>query len=493
MLNYFFDNYISYLNNWIILCLIICPLLVIFFFFFLDTYNEFLIKKISLIFSSFFLILSFSLLLFTNNEFIFRYNFLYKICWFLNYNISYIFGLDTISLLFISLTSFLTFICILISWNNIKFYLKFYIICLFLIEWSLFNVFIHSDLLFFYISFESVLIPMFCFIGIWGSRSRKTHALYLLILYTMFGSIFFSIAIIYIYLYNGSFEYFYLLSNLSFENNNIKYFIWIAFFFAFAIKIPMVPFHTWLPEAHVEAPTAGSVISAGILSKMGGYAMIRFIIPLFHDINSFFIPLIQLLCIIAIIYISLITIVQIDLKKIIAYSSIAHMSYVVLGIFSLNIYGKIASILIMISHGLISSGLSISTGYLYDRYGTRLLYNYSNLANFMPIFAIFFFFFTLANIGFPGSNSFIGEFLVLLSIFDNNIIACLIIAIFGLLYTTIYCFWLYNRLFFGNLKELKILRYTDLNKREIFILSLLLSVIIITGLFPEIIIQYLDG
>lgn len=493
MLNFFLDNYTNYLNNWIILCLIISPLLVIFFILFTDASNEKVIKKISLISSGIIFILSFSLLLFTNNEYLFQYNCLYKITWFLNYNISYIFGIDTISLLFILLTSFSTFICILISWNNIKFYLKFYIICLFLIEWSLFNVSIHSDLLFFYISFESVLIPMFCSIGIWGSRSRKTHALYLLILYTMFGSIFFSIAIIYIFYYNGSFEYFHLLSNLSFENNNIKYFIWIAFFFAFAIKIPMVPFHTRLPEAHVEAPTAGSVISAGILLKMGGYAMIRYLIPLFYDINSFFIPLIELLCIIAITYISLITITQIDLKKIIAYSSIAHMSYVVLGIFSSNIYGKIASILIMISHGLISSGSSICTGYLYDRYGTRLLYNYSNLSNFMPIFAIFFFFSTLANTGFPGSNSFIGEFLVLSSIFNNNIIVCLIIAIFGLLYTTIYCFWLYNRLFFGNFKGVIIFRYTDLNKREIFVLLILLILILFTGIFPELIIQYLNG
>lgn len=491
MFNYLFENYTMFLNNWVILSLVLIPLLIICLLFFFDTSNEKLIKNFSLVCSSLLFILSFTLLLFTNNEFIFQYNFLYKINWFLNYNISFIFGIDAISLSFILLTSFSTFISILISWNNIKFYVKFYIICLFLIEWSLFNVFIHLDLLFFYISFESVLIPMFCFIGIWGSRLRKTHALYLFILYTMFGSIFFLIAITYIYLYNGSFEYFYLSSNLSFENNIVKYYIWIAFFLAFAIKIPMVPFHTRLPEAHVEAPTAGSVILAGISSKMGGYAMIRSSIPLFHDINSFFVPLIQLLSIIAIIYISLITIVQIDLKKIIAYSSIAHMSYVILGLFSLNIHGKIASILIMISHGLISSGLSICIGYLYDRYGTRLLYNYTNLANFMPIFAIFFFFFILANTGSPGFSSFIGEFLVFSSIFDNNIIVILIITIFGLLYTTIYCFWSYNRLFFGNFKGLIIFRYTDINKREIFILSILAILITVIGFYPQVIIKLL--
>ena len=351
---------------------------------------------------------------------------------------------------------------------------------MFIIEFLLINVFITLDLLFFYIFFESVLIPMFILIGIWGSRVEKIYAAFQFFLYTLFGSVLMLLAILTIYYHVGSINYNIILYNTFSESRQL--FLWLAFFLSFAIKTPMIPFHIWLPKAHVEAPTTGSVLLAGILLKMGTYGFLRFNISLFPYASKYFTPLVFLLSIIAILYTSLTTIRQIDLKRIIAYSSIGHMNFVLIGLFSNNIQGIEGSIILMLSHGLVSSALFLMIGLLYERYSTRILLYYKGLINIMPIFGIFFFIFILANISFPGTSSFVGEFLIFLGIFKYNIFVGFLSG-FSMILGAIYSIWLFNRIMFYNLSE-KIKYYCDLTRREIFYLIPLCLVIFIMGLFP---------
>ncbi len=399
-------------------------------------------------------------------------------------NLIYYIGIDGVSIFFIILSIFLLPLCLLCSWTTITYHIKEFYILLYIIIFLLIQVFTVIDICLFYIFFESILIPMFLIIGIWGSRERKVHAGYQFFLYTVIGSILMLLAIIYIYIKVGSTNLYVLLDN----NNNTfeiieKKLLWFAFFISFAVKTPLIPVHIWLPEAHVEAPTAGSVLLAGILLKMGTYGFLRFLIPLFPDILLYFQPFVCLLCIIGIIYTACTTIRQVDLKKIIAYSSISHMSFVILGLISNNIYGIEGSVFLMISHGLVSSALFMCVGLLYERYHTRIILYYGSLVYGMPVFSIYLLLFILANMSLPGTSSFIGEFLILLSLYKISFII-LFLAASGVILGAIYSIWLYNRVIFGVIKINNIKIFSDLNVKENYLMFFLFSNILYLGIYP---------
>jgi len=372
-------------------------------------------------------------------------------------------------------------ICILVSWESVQFAIKDYLICFLLLEFILIQVFSVLDLLLFYIYFESVLIPMFLIIGIWGSRIRKIRAAFQFFLYTLVGSLLMLVALLFIYLEVGSTDM-QILWHVNFTEIR-QLFLWLAFFSSFAIKIPMIPFHIWLPEAHAEAPTAGSVILAGVLLKLGGYGFLRFTLPMFPIASVYFSPLVYTLSLIATIYASLTTLRQIDLKKIIAYSSVSHMGFVTIGIFSFNIQGVEGSVLLMLSHGLVSSALFLSIGVLYDRYKTRIIKYYSGLTQVMPIFTSFFLFFSFCNLGFPGTSSFIGELLILVSAY--KISSCLTFLVsLSMILAAAYSIWLFNRISFGTLKVHYISLFQDISRREFFIFAPLVVLILCMGIYP---------
>ena len=409
--------------------------------------------------------------------------------------VSYTIGIDAISLLFIILTTLLFPLCFLLNWESVKYRFKDFAILLFLLEFFLINVFSCLDLFFFYIFFESVLIPMFFIIGIWGSRQRKIHAVYQFFLYTFFGSVFMLISIIIIYLHIGTTSI-YFIKNFYFSENR-QLIIWLGLFLGFSIKVPMIPFHIWLPEAHVEAPTTGSILLAGILLKLGTYGFIRFLIPLFPYALKFFTPFIFVICLISIIYGSFSTIRQIDLKKIIAYSSIVHMNFCIIGLFTNNIEGLFGSFFLMISHGIVSGALFFCIGILYDRYHTRIFYYYGGLVQVMPIFSVIFLIFILSNMGFPGTSGFVGEILILIAIFSVNFKVALLIST-SMVFSAIYSLWLYNRVIFGRIKgfffyknlfffKSRLSKFSDITKREFMIALPLLLFNFILGIYPNII------
>lgn len=406
-----------------------------------------------------------------------------------SWNLIYSIGIDGISLFFLLLTTFLVMICILISWNSIKFFIKEYIICFLFLEFCLIQVFCVLDVFLFYIFFESVLLPMFLIIGIWGSRERKIRAAIQFFLYTLIGSFFMLTALIFIYSTVGTTDLL-ILWFINFSETT-QLILWFGFFLSFAVKIPMLPFHIWLPEAHAEAPTAGSVILAGVLLKLGGYGFIRFSLPLFPFANVYFSPLIFLLSLLAIFYGSLTTLRQIDLKKIIAYSSISHMGFVTLGIFSLNSNGIEGSIILMLSHGIVSSALFFCVGILYDRYKSRILKYYSGLVQVMPIFVIFFMFFSFSNISFPGTSSFIGELLILNSLINISLNLTILSSI-GIVLSASYAIWLTNRISFNNLKIFYFIYFQDVSRREFFILLTFGIIIIWIGLYPKIFLEEIN-
>jgi proton-translocating NADH-quinone oxidoreductase chain M len=396
------------------------------------------------------------------------------------FNLCLTFGLDGISLFFFVLTSFLIFICVLFTWESL--FLKEHLINLLILELLLLLVFSTLDLLLFYIFFEAILIPMFLIIGVLGSRARKIRAAYMLFFYTLFGSLLMLVGLLYIYSTTGTLNLEYLMAyNFSLLEQKL---LWLSFFISFASKIPMFPFHIWLPEAHVEAPTVGSVLLAGILLKLGVYGFIRFSLLLFPQASLYFSPLVYFLCIIGLLYASFTAIRQTDIKRIIAYSSIAHMNLVVLGIFSFTIIGLEGSIIQSVNHGFVSGGLFLLVGILYDRYHSRLLYYYSGLVHVMPIYSFFLLIFTFANIAVPGTSSFVGEFMLLVGVYKNNFICCFLSSL-GVIICGIYSLWLYNRLIFGNLKIAYTLHFKDLNFREFVILVIMLLPILILGIYPS--------
>jgi proton-translocating NADH-quinone oxidoreductase chain M len=392
-------------------------------------------------------------------------------------------GVDGISIFFIILTTFLIPICLLASWQSIQKNVVFYVVLFLILESFLILVFSILDVLLFYVSFESVLIPMFLIIGIWGSRERKIKAGYYFFLYTLFGSVFMLLGIMYMYSATTSTTYFNLLN--TFFDLETQKLLFIAFFIAFAAKIPMFPMHIWLPEAHVEAPTAGSVLLAGILLKLGGYGFLRFSIAMFPEASKYFAPFVLTLSVLGILYASLTTLRQIDLKRIIAYSSVAHMNMVMVGLFSDNLQGVEGAIFLMLGHGIVSSALFLIVGVLYDRHHTRLLMYYGGVTQIMPVFSIFFLAFTLGNIALPGTSNFVGEFLVLAGIIQQSFTLTFFSAL-SMVLGAAYSLWLYNRVAFGELKIQYIKEYIDVTRREFYILTPLLFLMIFLGIYPEI-------
>ena len=396
---------------------------------------------------------------------------------FINYKV----GIDGISILFIILTTFISPLCVVSVNNTIKNRLKEFLIAILLMESLMIGVFCSLDLVVFYLFFEGGLIPMFLIIGIWGGE-RRVYSAFKFFLYTLLGSVLMLIAIISIYWITGTTDITYLYSIG--VDEKYQYLLWLAFFSSFAVKTPMWPVHTWLPDAHVEAPTAGSVLLAAILLKMAGYGFIRFSIGLFPIASEYFVPLIYFLSLVAIIYTSFVALMQEDMKKLIAYSSVAHMGFVTLGIFTFTQQGLEGSIFQMISHGLVSAALFLSVGVIYERSHTRLITNYGGLVSIMPKYSIVLMVFTLGAIGLPGTSGFIGEFLILVGTFKKSFLVATIASL-GVILAAAYMLWLYKRIIFGEIFKNELKKMTDLNKSEIFILSSLVFPIIFFGFYPE--------
>lgn len=411
-----------------------------------------------------------------------KFQFIYKSPPILFFNLNILLGIDGISLLFLVLTTLLVPICLLISWYSVKYFLRGYLVIFLVLSFLLIGTFCSLDLLLFYIFFETILIPMFLIIGVWGSRERKVLANYYFFLYTLFGSFLLLLAIIYVLDQIGTTDYT-VLAVFSFSTLE-QLILWFLMFISFSSKIPMLPLHLWLPEAHVEAPTAGSVILAGILLKLGVYGFIRFSVAFFPIGSYYFTPLIYSLAIVGIIYGSLTAIRQSDLKKIIAYTSIAHMNLVILGIFSYNTLSFQGSIYQSINHGFISSGLFILIGGIYDRYRTRVINYYGGLTHVMPVFVFTFLLFNIANIGFPGTGNFLGELFIFIGLFKINNILTLFSAL-SLIISAVYSLWLFNRISFGNLKIQYIRGFVDLNIRESLVITPLIVGSLMSGIYSS--------
>jgi NADH-quinone oxidoreductase subunit M len=399
--------------------------------------------------------------------------------------IKFKFGIDGISILFIVLTAFITPICIISCVNSVKTRLKEFLIAILILETFMIGVFCSLDLVLFYIFFEAGLIPMFLIIGIWGGPKR-VYAAFKFFLYTLLGSVLMLVAIISIYWITGTTDIVQIFEiKIPVE---YQYILWLAFFSSFAVKTPMWPVHTWLPDAHVEAPTAGSVILAAILLKMAGYGFLRFSIGMFPIASEYFIPLIFILSIIAIIYTSLVALMQEDMKKLIAYSSVAHMGFVTLGIFTFTTQGIEGSIFQMISHGLVSAALFLCVGVLYDRVHSRLISSYGGVVNILPKYSLVFAVFMLGALGLPGTSGFVGEFLVLIGVFQKNFLVAILASV-GIILGAAYMLWLYKRVIFGKLEKSELKELKDLNVLEGIALFSLVSLVLLFGFYPNLILD----
>ena len=402
-----------------------------------------------------------------------------KINW-LGSGISYHMGVDGISVLFVVLSGFLMPFCILASWETVKDRLKAYMIAFLLLEVAVIGVFCALDAVLFYVFFEGSLIPMFIIIGVWGGP-RRVYASIKFFLYTFLGSVLMLVAIMAMYWQAGTLDVPTLLT-YKFPAH-MQFWLWIAFFASFAVKMPMWPVHTWLPDAHVEAPTAGSVILAGVLLKLGGYGFIRFSLPMFPLASADLAPFVFTLSVIAIIYTSLVALVQEDMKKLIAYSSVAHMGYVTMGIFAANEQGLQGAIYQMLSHGIVSAALFLCVGVIYDRLHTREIAAFGGLVNNMPKYAVAFMVFTMANIGLPGTSGFIGEFLTLIGVFQVNTWVALF-ATTGVILSASYALYLYRRVIFGKLDKESLKALLDLSPREKLILYPMIALTVFFGFYP---------
>jgi len=396
---------------------------------------------------------------------------------FVNYKV----GVDGISILFIILTTFITPLCIISVNNTIKVKLREFLIAILIMESFMIGVFCSLDLVIFYLFFEAGLIPMFLIIGIWGGPKR-VYAAFKFFLYTLLGSVLMLVAIISIYWIAGTTDVVQLYEiRIDAKYQNL---LWLAFFSSFAVKTPMWPVHTWLPDAHVEAPTAGSVLLAAILLKMAGYGFIRFSLGLFPIASEVFTPFIYTLSVIAIVFTSLIALMQEDMKKLIAYSSVAHMGFVTLGIFTIQQQGIEGSIIQMISHGLVSAALFLCVGVVYDRMHSRLISTYGGIVTVIPKYSVLFMLFTLAALGLPGTSGFVGEFLILMGVFKDNFLVA-VIASLGVILGAAYMLWLYKRVVFGKLVNKELEKMIDLDRSEYFILITLAIPTLFFGFYPD--------
>ena len=403
----------------------------------------------------------------------------------INGYIKYKLGIDGISVLFIVLTAFITPICIISCINSVKNRIKEFLIAILILETFMLGVFCSLDLVVFYLFFEAGLIPMFLIIGVWGG-ARRVYSAFKFFLFTLLGSVLMLVAIIAIYWITGTTDVveIYEIKILK----DFQYLLWLAFFSSFAVKMPMWPVHTWLPDAHVEAPTAGSVILAAILLKMAGYGFLRFSIPMFPVASDFFTPLVYSLSVIAIIYTSLVALMQEDMKKLIAYSSVAHMGFVTIGIFTITTQGIEGSIFQMISHGLISAALFLCVGVVYDRMHSRLISDYGGLVSYIPKYSLLFMIFVFGALGLPGTTGFLGEFLVLVGVFQKSYIVGILASI-GVILGAAYMLWLAKRFIFGKASNLKIEKIKDLNYLESGMLISLAFTIIFFGFYPKLLME----
>ncbi len=469
------------MNFPILSSLILLPTVGAFFLFFTkgNKKNNFTVKYVAL-FTSFvnFLLSIYLWILFDQSTSDFQ--FVEQRVWikdFINYKV----GVDGISILFILLTTFITPLCILSVNNSIKERLSEFLIAVLIMESFMIGVFCSLDLVIFYLFFEAGLIPMFLIIGIWGG-ARRVYSAFKFFLYTLLGSVLMLVAIITIYWLTGTTDVIELYSlGIETKYQNL---LWLAFFSSFAVKTPMWPVHTWLPDAHVEAPTAGSVLLAAILLKMAGYGFIRFSLGLFPAASEVFTPLIYTLSVIAIIFTSFIALMQEDMKKLIAYSSVAHMGYVTLGIFTIQQQGIEGSIIQMISHGLVSAALFLCVGVVYDRMHSRLIDTYGGIVSIIPKYSVLFMLFTLAALGLPGTSGFVGEFLILMGAFKDNFLVAVVASV-GVIIGAAYMLWLYKRVIFGKLINNDLKKMIDLNRSESIILTSLAIPTLFFGFYPD--------
>ncbi|MBO6559088.1 MAG: NADH-quinone oxidoreductase subunit M [Nisaea sp.] len=409
------------------------------------------------------------------------FQFVEKRDWLPDWGIGYHMGVDGISMWFVLLSTLLTPICILASWEAVQKRVKEYMIAFLVLETLMVGMFCALDILVFYIFFEGVLIPMFLIIGVWGG-ARRVYAAFKFFLYTLLGSVLMLIAILAMYLQAGTTDIPSLMQ-AGFPAE-LQTWLWLAFFASFAVKVPMWPVHTWLPDAHVEAPTAGSVILAGVLLKMGGYGFLRFSIPMFPEATEFFTPLVYALSIVAVIYTSLVALVQEDMKKLIAYSSIAHMGFVTIGMFTMTTQGVEGSIFQMLSHGIVSGALFLCVGVVYDRMHTREIAAYGGLVERMPRYALVFMIFTMGSVGLPATSGFVGEFLILMGAFEKSTWLAALAAT-GLILGAAYMLYLYRRIIFGTLDKEALKKMLDLSPREIAVFAPLIILVFWMGIYPS--------
>ena len=412
--------------------------------------------------------------------------------WVPGLGITYRVGIDGISLFLVLLSTLLSVVAMAASWSDIKVRVKEFMICLLFLETGMIGVFVALDLFLFYVFWEVMLIPMYLLIGIWGNPARRIYAAVKFFLFTMFGSLLMLVAILVLYFYHGKTTGMYTFDLMSWYNLKLplsmQIWLFLAFGLAFAIKVPMFPFHTWLPDAHTEAPTVGSVLLAAVLLKMGTYGFLRFNLPLFPEATVMFVPLLAGLSLVGIIYGALVAMVQVDVKRLVAFSSVSHMGFVVLGIFALNVEGMTGAMLQMLNHGFSTGALFLIVGMLYERRHTRMIADFGGLSTVMPVFATFFLIVALSSIGLPGLNGFVGEFLVLLGAFQAEPLWA-VVAGLGVILAAVYMLWMFQRVMFGEVDKEENRGLKDLNIREAALLLVMVFFIIQFGVYPK---PYID-
>lgn len=478
-------------NNYLTTILLSIPLAGAVLLLFVPSRRDFIIKIAGLVISTIAFILS--LLIYTDFDPVKQeFQFVDKLPWIESLNITFFVGIDGLSILLVLLTTFLTPLTLLSSWSSIKHKVKEFTFFMLILEVGMLGVFVSLDIFLFYIFWEAMLIPMYFIIGIWGG-SRKIYASVKFFIYTMFGSLLMLVAMIWIAVYASGITGSFTTNLLDLYKvgpeipKQIQSFMFLAFALSFAIKVPLFPLHTWLPDAHVEAPTSGSVILAGVLLKMGTYGLIRFCLPLFPQASIQFAPYISILAIIGIVYGALVAMVQQDMKKLVAYSSVAHLGFVVLGIFAFTAEAMQGAIIQMVNHGLSTGALFLLVGVIYERTHTREISEYGGIAKVVPVFATALLFTSLSSIGLPGLNGFVGEFLILIGSFKSPVLNnwwYTVLATSGVIFAAVYLLWMYQRVCFGELKNQKLEKLTDMNTRENIVLLPIFVFIIWIGIYP---------
>lgn len=472
--------------------MILIPLIGGLFLLFLNNKNANLIRYLGLIFSTAAFIVSL-VVYFDFDSTSADFQFVLKYSWIENLNISFFVGVDGMSLLLVLLTTFITPLTLISSWSSIQHKIKEFTFFMLMLEVGMLGVFVALDMFLFYVFWEAMLIPMYFIIGIWGGKER-IYASIKFFIYTMAGSLLMLVAIIWVGVYAASITGYFTTDLLQLYNiapgiaKDIQNWMFLAFAISFAIKVPLFPFHTWLPDAHVQAPTAGSVILAGVLLKMGTYGLLRFNLPLFPEASLNYAGIISVLAVIGIIYGALVAMVQTDMKKLVAYSSVSHLGFVVLGIFALNQEAVQGAVIQMINHGLSTGALFLLVGVLYERTHTREIADYGGIAKIVPFYAFALLFASLSSVGLPGLNGFIGEFLILLGAFKSEVLNSWWFTVFaasGVIFAAVYLLWMYQRVALGEVKNQKLRELTDMNAREIFVIVPIFVFIVWIGIYPS--------